>query len=200
MEDFLGDRPLLLLTLMGSKIRGLRRKLRVGSKEALFLAIILFMVFGKQSSLLADRGIFPLEADASGNFFSVDLAFNLFAGVVGGGVTDFFLLVREALEKDSDRFRFRNFPNFPPGECGPGDPGPWRVLSIALCRILAIWLIMSGVGLSRHSASLARITSPLSFSNLFADMSLRNRSTSSPSSSDVSPSDKRPMEEQAALS
>jgi len=196
MEDFLGDRPLLLLTLIGSKIRGLRRKLRVGSKDALFLEIILLMVLGKQSSLLADRGIFPLDAGASGNFFSVDLAFIFFA--VGGGVTDFFLLVREALEKDSDRFRFRNFPVFP-GECRPGD-GPWRVLSIALCRILAIWWIMSGVGLSRHSASLARITSPLSFSNLLADMSLRNRSTSSPSSSDVSPSDKRPSEEAAALS
>jgi len=131
MEAFLlGDRPLLLT--MGSKIRGLRRKLRGGSIDTLFLAIILLMVLGKQSSLLADRGIFSLDvAGASGNFFSVDLAFILLAGgeLRGGGVTDFFLLVSEAREKDSDRFRFRKpFPFL--GDLSFGLH--LRVLSIAL--------------------------------------------------------------------
>ena len=77
----------------------------------------------------------------------------------GDGVLDMDLrlLAKDVLHPERDLLRFLK------GEIGGGSPID---RSMALCRIFAICVSMRGVGFSRHSASLARVTASHSSSNL----------------------------------
>ena len=77
----------------------------------------------------------------------------------GDGVLDMDLrlLAKDVLHPERDLLRFLK------GEIGGGSPID---RSMALCRIFAICVSMRGVGFSRHSASLARVTASHSSSYL----------------------------------
>jgi len=172
------------------------RALRLNKREFSMDCFLFFplksceCVVVRETSLFADRGNLHLDmADFTGDFFSADLEFILFDDGGGDGVLDMDLrlLAKDVLHPERDLLRFLK------GEMGGGSPID---RSMALCRIFAICVSMRGVGFSRHSASLARVTASHSSSYRLADRLLKTRSISSSDSDSFSYSDKWLLEVQ----